>query len=308
MAKLQPMKAPNQLPDLKEDLTYPVWCSYKYDGIRLAKPEVHGDLRTNSMKPLRNKATQEFFSSPLLKGFDSEGIVGSPVDPLCFSNSSSGLMSGGGDPKAHLYVFDNIDTPDIPYTERYWTLQNRFARLPEELKERVHLVEQVLCENAEEVKAFFEKALGLGYEGIMIRNPDSLYKYGRATTKQNMIFKMKPWKDAEAEILSCYELMHNDNEQEINELGLAKRASNQENLVPADTLGGFEVRDLETGVEFKIGVMLGFTAEDRKKIWDNREQYPGKLVKYRFMNYGIVDKPRLPKVLGFRDQDDMTQE
>ena len=43
-----------------------------------------------------------------------------------------------------------------------------------------------------------------------------------------------------------------------------------------------------------------------KEIWNNREDYLGKLVKYKFMTTGIKDLPRHPVFVGFRSEDDMS--
>src|ERR1700743_2525812 len=72
-------------------------------------------------------------------------------------------------------------------------------------------------------------------------------------------------------------------------------------------LGGFHVRDIYSGVEFDIGT--GFTLEQRKNLWDAWQKNPkhllGHIVKYKHFPVGVVDKPRHPIFLGFRDRRDM---
>jgi len=100
--------------------------------------------------------------------------------------------------------------------------------------------------------------------------------------------------------------MHNKNEKKTNELGLSKRSSSKENKVPAGTLGKFLVKDITTGVEFKVGTGDGLTLELRQEVWDNQEKYMGELIKYKFQKHGTKDKPRSPVWLGFRPTEDMS--
>ena len=107
--------------------------------------------------------------------------------------------------------------------------------------------------------------LSKGAEGVMVRTPDGPYKEGRATERSGWLVKVKRFVDSEAEVLGSFEEMHNENEKEENELGRSKRSSKAEGLVPSGRLGGFDVRDLKTGVEFSVG--SGFTAEMKEEYW-----------------------------------------
>ena len=60
---------------------------------------------------------------------------------------------------------------------------------------------------------------------------------------------------------------------------------------------------LLSGVEFNIGT--GLTAQDRQAIWDNQQNFVGKLAKYKFFPVGIKDKPRHPVFLGWRSNIDI---
>jgi DNA ligase-1 len=97
--------------------------------------------------------------------------------------------------------------------------------------------------------------------------------------------------------------MHNMNEAKVDALGHTERASNQENLVPGNTLGALIVRDIKSGTEFKIGT--GFDAVTRQEIWGQRAQLIGRIVSYQHFPIGVKDKPRFPSYRGFRDPIDM---
>jgi DNA ligase-1 len=102
-------------------------------------------------------------------------------------------------------------------------------------------------------------------------------------------------------------MMHNDNEAGVDAFGRTKRSHHQENMIEMDTLGKFVVKDEKNfpGVTFEIGTGKGLTQQLRKEIWDNKGDYKGKLVKYKYQDCGTKDLPRFPVWLGFRDPRDM---
>ncbi len=44
---------------------------------------------------------------------------------------------------------------------------------------------------------------------------------------------------------------------------------------------------------------------DRKEVWENKEKYIGKILKYKSQKSGEKDKPRFPTFIGFRNEKDM---
>jgi len=78
-------------------------------------------------------------------------------------------------------------------------------------------------------------------------------------------------------------------------------------MVPADTLGEFHVRDVTTGLEFRVGTGEGLTKELRKTIWDARDEYVGKIITYKYQPHGVKELPRFPVFKGFRHSDDMSE-
>lgn len=303
----KPMKAPQEsMPPLEKHFRLPLFMSTKYDGMRAIVPPEVGAPRTNSLKEIVNVATRDFFSDPCVYGFDFEMIVGPPNAEDVFNVTSGMLRRIQGDPKAVAYVFDLCDIPTVPFNERLHILQDRVRALPPEYAERVVLVEHKLVHSYADAIAFSEQKISEGYEGGMGRAPKSLYKYGRATLREGTSFKWKPLEDSEAIITEVHEKMHNANEAVINEMGLMARSSHRENLVPAGTLGKFSVTDIYSGVSFDIGVFKGFNAAQKQEMWDDRENMIGKIVKYKFVPVGVVDKPRLPRVVGFRDENDLS--
>lgn len=281
-------------------IKFPVMASTKLDGIRAVV--LDGKLLSRSLKPIKNKYTRSLFEKPEYEGLDGELIVGSPTDPKCFNKTTSGVMTEEGEPNVHYYVFDQI--PEYSGQPENTPFKSRFRDLQESMPmEHVVLVQQKLVWNLPELEEFEKQCLKQGYEGVIIKDLNSPYKYGRSTLREGYMLKIKRYKDAEAKILSVEELLSNTNEATRDELGKVKRSNHKSGMVPQDTLGSLVVQDLKTGVQFNIGT--GFDEELRDTLWKNKSRIIGKIVKYKYFDYGSIDKPRHPVFLGFRDEEDM---
>lgn len=291
MTNFKPMLADDA--DLSR-LVYPVMVSPKLDGVRATF--VGGRLLTRSLKPLPNKAIDQHFK--LNSSLDGELIVGDPNSPSVFRDTMKVVMSHEADiADLKLYVFDWVGK-----VEFFQRLMDAHA-LCKTSGERYVPVPHVFVENEKELLDLEEKTLNNGYEGLMLRDPNGPYKFGRATMREGTLLKLKRKKTSEAEILGFVEQMHNANEAKIDNLGYLERSSHQANLVPMGVLGALMVRDVHTHVEFNIGT--GFSAEDRAVIWRLRDSYLGKLVSYEYLPVGVKDKPRHPVFAGFRSRRDL---
>ena len=187
------------------------------------------------------------------------------------------------------YCFD-FWSMSAPYIARWHQLESLAAGHP---NLPVDVLEQIVINDEEALLKYEASALAKGFEGLILRDPDGLYKCGRSTIKDQGLLKLKRFEDSEAEIIGVEEEMFNGNEAETNELGRTKRSTAKAGLVGKGTMGAIVVRDLVSKVEFNIGT--GFDAEDRKKDWPI-----GTVVKYKFFPVGVKDKPRHPVYLGVR--------
>jgi DNA ligase-1 len=157
----------------------------------------------------------------------------------------------------------------------------------------------------EELQAYEERCLADGYEGVMIRTPGSPYKCGRSTEREGYLLKIKRFEDAEAVVLDTYEGMSNLNPAEKDAFGRTKRSLAQAGMIGRGELGGFIVRHLSTGVEFRLGYNHVVGGIDRVTLWQTRETLIGRVVKFSHQPSGAKDAPRFPKFLGFREAWDM---
>lgn len=268
-----------------------MFASVKLDGVRALVKD--GVVLSRSLKPIPNRHVQAMFGH--LHGLDGELIVGRPSDTNVFRDTTSGVMSPDGEPDVRFYVFDKWDS-DLPLHRRV----DLYAGL-NEIHDKVVPVTQELIYDIDQVDARFEAWLKLGFEGMILREPTSYYKFGRSTVREAGMLKMKPFVDAEAEVVGVVELMHNDNVAFTNELGRTARSTAKAGKTPGGTLGALVVKMGEGLLPFEIGT--GFTAAERQEIWDD-PKIIGKLVKFKYLNTGNYDKPRHAVFLGFRDRMD----
>jgi DNA ligase-1 len=136
----------------------------------------------------------------------------------------------------------------------------------------------------------------------MLRDPMGSYKFGRSTVKDNILLKLKRFEDDESILIDVEEKMHNDNEAKLNAFGNIERSSSIEGLKGANTAGTL-ITHHTNGQIIKIG--SGMNDELRDEIWNNREKYIGRLVKFKYFSYGVKDLPRHPVFMGFRDLQDL---
>jgi DNA ligase 1 len=277
-------------------LRFPMLASQKLDGIRATVQG--GRLLSRTLKDIPNENVQKLFKG-LPEGIDGELIVGDPLAPDAYRKTVSLVMS---DEKpldwfkgetVRLHVFDKYGSGGFQ------------SRLHESIDatsfDNVEHVKHIIVESLEELDIFEAGLLAKGAEGVMLRSLDGPYKTGRSTENEGYLLKVKRFVDSEAEITGVFEEMENTNEATTNELGRTKRSTEKAGLIPKGTLGGFEVRDLKTGVDFSIGA--GFTAAERKAFWDKSPI--GQVVKYKYFPSGSKDKPRHPIYLGLRDRRDI---
>jgi DNA ligase-1 len=286
-----------------DDLRYPLLGSYKLDGVRAIVNG--GRILSRKLKGIPNAFVRHQLRDPLLEGLDGELIVGDPGDdPI--RRTVSGVMSYDGEPDFTYYVFDWMGDPFQPYELRL----DLVHRLASRIGGRVAALPHFWIVNETELAEREEQALAMGYEGLMLRNPQGLYKSGRSTVREGYLLKLKRFADAEAVVIGVEEQMQNTNTLERDKLGYAKRSAKKAGMVGKNTLGALHVRAINgphKGGEFSIGT--GFDDELRRRIWDQHrsgQSVIGRIVKFKFFPGGSKGAPRFPVFLNFRDPRDMS--
>ena len=142
-----------------DKIQYPVLATPKLDGIRCLM--VDGVAMSRSMKPIPNRFVQEQLSG--LSGLDGELMLKGD-----FNQVMSGIMSQDGEPDFYYSVFDN------------WSLDYGYPLRLEDTEwytdhPRVEFLHPVEILNEESLIAYLDDCLDKGYEGVMIRQPNSKF-------------------------------------------------------------------------------------------------------------------------------------
>ena len=294
----KPMLAPPDLPDFAA-LKYPIIASPKLDGIRCVLP--HGKALSRSLKPIPNPKLRALLErARMCDGLDGELMIPGAT----FQEITSAVM-GRSVPDditetVTFNVFDHVHD-DAKFQIRY----ARAAMQVEQIARAwpaVKLVKHTLIRDENELVLYEHEMLAAGYEGIMLRDPNGPYKFGRGTLKEGWLLKVKRFEDAEATVVGFEQMMVNENEAQTNELGRTKRSSAKAGLVPFPALGAF-VLERPDGVRFNCG--SGLNDAQKAEFWVRRERLMGATVKYKHQPHGAKDAPRSPVFLGIRPPGDM---
>jgi DNA ligase 1 len=279
---------------------FPYIATPKIDGIRFLM--IDGVVVSRTFKPIRNKHIQDLLSQYLPDGIDGELTSGDT-----FQSSTSAIMSIEGTPDFKVWIFDYVD-PDKEEIDLYKERMHDLFDIEDQLFSQdppfkyKFLSGGHIVRSLEEIERLETIYLSEGYEGLMLRDPMGTYKFGRSTVNENILLKVKQFVDDEAVLLDIEEKMHNENPAEKDAFGNTKRSSSLEGMVGAGTAGNLIVKNKE-GQIFSIG--SGLNDALREELWNNKEKYIGKLVKFKYFAVGVKELPRHPVFLGFRDPDDL---
>jgi DNA ligase-1 len=271
--------------DNLEDVKLPCYVQPKLDGIRCLI--VDGIAVSRNLKPIPNKYIQERLKG-LSGGLDGELMV----HKKDFNGTQSAVMSEEGEPDFCYYIFDWVDSPN--FKTRIQDIEKFLLRNHQPIK----VVSTIEVKTVDALRVFENAAIVDGYEGIIIRSPDSPYKYGRSTVKEGYLLKYKRFKDSEGYIIGFEELNKNTNEKTKDALGHSKRSSHKVGYIPAATLGAIIIHDPVLNIEVTIGT--GFDKELRDDIWNNQRTYIGNTVTYGYQELSAKGQPRFPSFRGFR--------
>lgn len=177
--------------------------------------------------------------------FDGELLI----PGLTFQESSGKLRSSEDNPDAVFHIFD-CPSIGLPLHQRL----NELSQLSELWPPCLKLVKHVPVKDVEHIQRMYEKALSLGYEGLVIKDADSLYERKRSSSW----LKMKP--------------------NEMDEVEIIGFMGGDENGRFAGTLGSIIGRRKD-GTEVRVA---GFKDEEREHIWNNQELWLGEIVEVNF--------------------------
>jgi DNA ligase 1 len=284
-----------------------LWGQPKIDGMRVY---IGDNLvpQSRSGKEWKNKPMRAWAQDhPSFRGLDGEVVPGHTYHADSFREAMSGTRREHGSREFTFYAFDHTTYAGHVYQKRLSAIRDLVGRFSEFQESVEYHCRLVVCpttrlETLQEVHDFEEQMILDAWEGSMLRRPDRAYKFGRSTNRGGELIKLKRYEDAEAIVVGYEAWKQNNNEPEQSPLGYQVRSSHQEGKKEIERLGAWKVELLtDRSVAFSIGVMQGVTHEDRNRMWQNREDYIGKILKFKFQGYeGGYDKPRQPVFLNWR--------
>ena len=322
MKNFRPMLACNQNVNL-ENIKYPKLASTKLDGIRcLFHPQL--GMVTRSLKQIPNKQLQKKFRfmvtlaeaenriydgeiyahdrtfqeitrACMTKDFSDEKtikkLIGIAADERCI-NVTHYTAKLVDDMEFHCFeiISDLLQNVEFEY------INNRISLL---LYDKIVPVKQTFVNSADEIKLLFEKKLEEGYEGLILRDPGSPYKYGRSTLKEEYMLKVKPFETFDAHIIGVIQSteVNPDAEKKTNELGRSVTSKKKDDRILIQKACAFTVEYNH----HKVNVSLAMTDKEKEEVWLYRTNYIGRMIEYKGMLVGSKDVPRHPVFERFRE-------
>jgi len=297
MKNFKPMLAPNETIDIKT-LKYPLLASYKLDGIRCIFK--NGQMYSRALKQFPNIKLRERFEV-LSNDFKCSELIadGELLAKSLTFNELSGITRQLDKelPKdLYFYCFDAILKDN--FDETFKTRSDRVSRIVKEVP-YLKILPQFIVNTPEEIEPLYEKALAWGCDGLILRDPNGRYKFGRGTIKEGLIYKMKPFKTFDSKIISVIQAteVREGAEKKINELGRSVTSKKKDDRILIQKASAFGVMYQDK----ELKVTIAMTDEEKNEVWKNKNKYIGKWIEYKGMLVGAKDLPRHPVFLRFRD-------
>jgi DNA ligase-1 len=301
---------------------FPVAVSPKLDGVRAANFD--GTLRGRSLKTLANLFTTEKYSEDEYEGFDGELVAADLTHPDLCRLTTSATSTIHGQPNVGWCVFDFYTeaTKHLGFTQRHAAMVERKVNLQAhrpDLAMWLYIVPYKIVNTMEELLWLETQYLEQGYEGVILRDPNGLYKEGRATVKQRQLLRIKRFIEEDALVTGIIEGNTNTNTALINERGLQYRQTLADGMVPNGMVGSLtctllkDIKDPITGTVIllkgaEVTVSPGkMTENECADYFNNPSKIVGHVIKFKFFPKGVKDKPRFPTYVAHRDPSDMVK-
>lgn len=258
----------------EKKLTFPRLSDFKLNGFR-AVARMDGIysrkalLKTNyphieaQLKVLRKFLNYEYDGEIMDKHFqDLMKTVNRKVDGVAMASNTT------------YHIFDIYEGKGI-LLERVKILEKAREIIKREGLKNLYIVDRRMVHNMEEVDAMYEEAMELCLEGLVLKDPNSLYVCKRTTDWM----KKKPEESVDVPIVGVTE---------------GTKGTKYEGM-----LGAF-ICVMPSGQTFKVGG--GFKDWQRKEYWDNKDKIIGKeIAEVEFFEYTRDGIPFQGRFKTFRD-------
>ena len=176
----------------------------------------------------------------------------------------------------YMGIFDFLSLEEWDSKDSTMTCEERYVNLmhyvmPERYK-FLKVVERIYCmSNYEFIKHHHDNFVDLGFEGVMIKDLDAPYKFGRG----HEVMKFKSFHDVDLEIKKLLE-------------GTGRHAGKLGSVIV-----NFE------GVDVQVG--SGFSDELRELVWQNPDDFIGRVIEVRYQEVTPDGSLRFPTFVCFRN-------
>jgi DNA ligase-1 len=266
--------------NLKQIISKGVFASPKFDGYRCLAVVNNGNVT------LYSRSGTEFTNFPsivdsLEKSFPSSSLV---LDGEIMSDDFQAMQKSAfankrgttvGDVKFFVFGY-------VPHSE--WVSKDFKMKTSDRLNElldidycfpdNIVMVNHKLIDNIDDAYKFEAECLESGFEGAMLL-PDIPYYLGK---KSNKLLKLKTMQSQDCRVVGFYE----------GESGTRNQG----------TLGGLELIQ-ENSISCNCGT--GFSDEDRSYIWNNKDEFIGKVAEIKYQELTEDGVMRFPVFMRWRN-------
>lgn len=274
LSSIRPMLA-NKYEDKKKYIVYPCFVQPKLDGVRCLAYKENGDVRLMSRQGKMFPHLDHIKKS--LAKLNFEGFLDGELftTDLEFKQISGIVRKEKLESKDieiskliqyHIYDTFNLDKLDMEFSERTNVINGTIRG-----NKTIVKVKTYNCKTEKDMLAKYNEFMTQNYEGIMIRNMKGKYKLKH---RSNDLIKLKPFQDHEYKIVGFKEGTGRDK--------------------------GCVIWICDNGSGKQFNVRPKGSMEERKDLFDNGNDYIGKMLTVRFQEL-LDDSPRFGIGIGVRD-------
>lgn len=252
MRPMLPMRAPASL----MGITYPVAAEIKHKGLRCICVHHEGKV---GLYMRNGKIFKNFEEVQLAMKKMPEGVYDGEIVCDDFDKLMKRAFAERGEFKDILVEYKIFDR----LTAHEW-VEGKSTRTYDIRCIKQNIGERVIIKNPAELEVYYNYVLKKGHEGLVLKTLDSIYESG----KNSHWFKMKPNDTLDLSIVSIDE-------------GTGQFKG---------MMGGMWVKSDIKDQNVNAYVMEGFTVEQRKEFYLNKDKYIGKIVEIDFVEMSKMDK------------------
>ena len=278
--------------DAKYKWPFPIQAEYKMDGTRLIAITENGITSYFSRSGKPSDFCNGLFDEELA---DLEKYVGQPIvvdgealgDNFTETLNAKSSDNDAAKAKLRFFAFDYMTLAEWKTQQGTKSQKTRTAELKNMIEirgyKKIVKSKTLLCHNMDEVTAFYRQALDDHFEGLILKDPEALYEWGRSKAW----YKWKPVFDFDLKVVGIYEGREGTkNEGRMG--GFELEGTDENGNFIRTNCGSLQVGKKGEWLDTYIaklaaeeGVDLNEVSNDeffRTYVWKNKEKFIGRTV------------------------------